>query len=168
MTSSIRWPRSPRAFRSPSAQRMASTRFDLPLPLGPTIAVMPRLKGSSVRRAKVLNPCSCSDFRYTGYAVIGVAGLSRPSKTYTWTTARVTTCIRACPRCPWQRAVASPHASRPKLRRIDIDLGCFDGDPHLIAAVEPELAHRGRCHLGNDRRQACEPHAHALALEAAV
>jgi hypothetical protein len=29
------------------------------------MAVMPRLKGNSVRRAKVLNPCSRSDFRCT-------------------------------------------------------------------------------------------------------
>src|SRR5258708_25689653 len=56
MTSSIRAPRSSRALVSPRAQRMASTRLLLPLPLGPTTAVIPRSSTTSVRRAKVLKP----------------------------------------------------------------------------------------------------------------
>src|ERR1700736_266637 len=38
-----------------------------------------------------------------------------------------------------------------KLGRIHADFRRFDGDPDLIAAVEPELAHRRRRHLGHDR-----------------
>src|SRR5437870_3103567 len=56
MTSSMRWPRSSRALVSPSPQRSASTRLLLPLPLGPTIAVMPRSNSTSLRDANVLKP----------------------------------------------------------------------------------------------------------------
>src|SRR3979411_2424028 len=54
----MRAPRSSRALVSPSAQRMASTRLLLPLPLGPTTAVTPGSRAASVRAAKVLNPLS--------------------------------------------------------------------------------------------------------------
>src|ERR1035438_10571218 len=50
ITSSMRAPRRLLADCSPSTQLMASLRFDLPQPLGPTIAAMPPpLKRSSVR-----------------------------------------------------------------------------------------------------------------------
>ena len=52
----MRAPRSSRALVSPSAQRMASTRLLLPLPLGPTIAVIPGSSPTSLRLANVLNP----------------------------------------------------------------------------------------------------------------
>src|SRR5215831_7527676 len=50
---------------SPSTQRMPSATFDLPLPFGPTIAVMPGLNSSTVRGAKLLKPCSSRRLRYT-------------------------------------------------------------------------------------------------------
>src|SRR5450631_2496006 len=56
MTSSMRAPRSSRALVSPSAQRMAATRLLLPLPLGPTMAVMPGSSSTSLCFANVLNP----------------------------------------------------------------------------------------------------------------
>src|ERR1022692_1084364 len=59
ITSSMRAPRRLLADCSPSTQLMASLRFDLPQPLGPTIAAMPPpLKRSSVRSQKDLKPCS--------------------------------------------------------------------------------------------------------------
>lgn len=57
MTSSTRFERMPRP-ASPSAQRRASTTFDLPLPFGPTIAVIPGVKAMVVLSAKVLKPLS--------------------------------------------------------------------------------------------------------------
>src|SRR2546430_16589488 len=54
------------------------------------------------------------------------------------------------------------------LRGVDVDLRRLDTNPDAVTAVEPELAHRGRCHLGDDRRQAREPHADAIALEVEV
>ena len=59
-TSLISWPRRCLALCSPSTQRSASTMFDLPQPLGPTTAVMPRGKVSVVRSLKDLNPISSS------------------------------------------------------------------------------------------------------------
>src|SRR3984893_14907187 len=52
----IRWPRSSRAWVEQAAQRTASTRLLFPLPLGPTIAVMPRSRVTSARDANVLKP----------------------------------------------------------------------------------------------------------------
>src|SRR5580704_3896498 len=52
----MRCPRSSRAFVSPRAQRTASTRLLFPLPFGPTMAVIPGSKSTSLRAAKVLNP----------------------------------------------------------------------------------------------------------------
>lgn len=63
-TSSIRLPRRLRVDCSPSTQRMASTRLDLPEPLGPTIAVIPLLKSSRVLSGKDLKPWISRDFRY--------------------------------------------------------------------------------------------------------
>src|SRR5262249_14780837 len=65
MMSSLFLPRSWRMLCSPSTHRIASARFDFPLPLGPTIAVMPGLNSSTVRGAKLLNPCNSRRLRYT-------------------------------------------------------------------------------------------------------
>ena len=67
ITSSIFWPRREREFCSPMTQRMASEIFDLPLPLGPTIAVMSCPKVTTVLSGKDLKPCSSSCFRYIDY-----------------------------------------------------------------------------------------------------
>src|SRR5687767_5275468 len=58
ITSSILPPRSSRADCSPSTQRTASETFDLPQPLGPTIAVTPDSKVSETVSAKDLKPDS--------------------------------------------------------------------------------------------------------------
>src|SRR6266849_4606882 len=57
----MRAPRKLFADCSPSTQLMASLRFDLPHPFGPTIAAIPPpLNRSSVRSQKDLKPCSSS------------------------------------------------------------------------------------------------------------
>ena len=56
ITSSISPPRSRLAEVSPITQRSASTRFDLPQPLGPTMPVRPGPTVSSVASTKDLNP----------------------------------------------------------------------------------------------------------------
>src|ERR1700736_1536791 len=48
---------------SPSTQRIASTRLDLPEPLGPTTAVVPSTKSSVVASANVLKPKTLRDLR---------------------------------------------------------------------------------------------------------
>src|ERR1041385_576207 len=60
MTSSIFPPRSRRADCSPSTQRTASETFDLPQPLGPTMAVTPSSKSSVTVSANDLKPESSS------------------------------------------------------------------------------------------------------------
>src|SRR5687767_10589749 len=54
-------PRRRRGACSPIAQRMASTTFDLPQPLGPTIAVMPGWNAKLVLSTKLLKPLIWSD-----------------------------------------------------------------------------------------------------------
>ncbi len=66
MTSSIFCERRLREDCSPSTQRMASTRFDLPEPLGPTTAVVPGVKSSVVASANVLKPKTLSDLSRIG------------------------------------------------------------------------------------------------------
>ena len=56
MTSSILLPRKLLADCSPKTQRMASERLDLPDPLGPTTAVIPRSNSMTVLSAKDLKP----------------------------------------------------------------------------------------------------------------
>src|SRR5579883_666349 len=56
MTSSSERPRKLLVDVSPKTQRNASTKFDLPDPLGPTIAVTPSPNSSAVGSANVLNP----------------------------------------------------------------------------------------------------------------
>src|SRR5262245_64047954 len=51
-------PRRWRGFCSPITQRSASITFDLPQPLGPTIAEMPRSNANRVLSAKDLKPTS--------------------------------------------------------------------------------------------------------------
>ena len=53
---------------SPMTQRNASNRFDLPQPLGPTIAVSPGSRWSSVGSTKDLNPESLSRVNFNGNA----------------------------------------------------------------------------------------------------
>src|SRR5688572_20549065 len=60
ITSSILPPRSRRADCSPSTQRTASETFDLPQPLGPTMAVTPSSKVRLTVSAKDLKPESSS------------------------------------------------------------------------------------------------------------
>ena len=65
MTSSIFAPRRVLLLCSPMTQRMASEIFDLPEPLGPTMAVISSPKRISVLSGKDLKPCNSNDFRYT-------------------------------------------------------------------------------------------------------
>jgi hypothetical protein len=58
ITSAISPPRRLLALCSPRVQRTASTMFDLPLPFGPTMAVMPSPKSKVVLSAKLLKPTS--------------------------------------------------------------------------------------------------------------
>ena len=60
MTSSISPPRMRLAEVSPITQRSASTRLDLPQPLGPTMPVSPGSIESSVGSTKDLKPLSRS------------------------------------------------------------------------------------------------------------
>src|SRR5438045_9473710 len=64
ITSAISPPRSALADCSPSTQRIASETFDLPQPLGPTMAVTPGWKFKEVLSAKDLNPKTVKFLRY--------------------------------------------------------------------------------------------------------
>src|SRR5262245_2146850 len=64
ITSAISLPRSALADCSPSTQRTASDTFDLPHPLGPTMAVTPGWKLREVLSAKDLKPRTVRFFRY--------------------------------------------------------------------------------------------------------
>src|SRR5690606_32150169 len=63
ITSSIFPPRNDLALCSPSTQRIESEILLLPLPFGPTTAVMPRTNSSSVRSANDLKPDSSIRFK---------------------------------------------------------------------------------------------------------
>src|SRR5680860_1921197 len=65
MTSDIEPPRTFFAECVPSTYAMASTTFDLPDPLGPTITVIPGSTSSTVRSANDLNPRIERDVRNT-------------------------------------------------------------------------------------------------------
>src|SRR5277367_5867142 len=73
MTSCMCTPRSSRADCSPSTHEMASEIFDLPQPLGPTMAVMPSpWKRRSVRSQNDLKPRICSFFSFSNsYSLSG-------------------------------------------------------------------------------------------------
>src|SRR5213592_2899203 len=62
MTSAISPPRRLLADCSPSTQRTASTMLDLPLPLGPTMAVTPGGNSKTVLSAKLLKPTNSRRF----------------------------------------------------------------------------------------------------------
>src|SRR5437879_12689594 len=64
ITSAISPPRSALADCSPSTQRIASETFDLPHPLGPTMAVTPGSKFKEVLSAKDLKPKTVKFLRY--------------------------------------------------------------------------------------------------------
>src|SRR4030095_4750666 len=64
ITSAISPPRSALADCSPSTQRIASETFDLPQPLGPTMAVTPGRKLSEVLSGKDLKPRTVRFFKY--------------------------------------------------------------------------------------------------------
>ena len=66
ITSSMPPPRTWRGAVSPMTQRSASTRFDLPQPLGPTIPVRPGSMCSSVASTKDLKPATLSFVTCTG------------------------------------------------------------------------------------------------------
>ena len=63
ITSSIFAPRKFRILCSPNAQRIASDKLLLPLPFGPTIALIPGLNSSSVLSANDLKPKTSNFFR---------------------------------------------------------------------------------------------------------
>ena len=65
MTSSILPPRSVFVRCSPMTHRMASDMFDLPLPFGPTIAVISWSKFRRVLSGKDLKPWISNAFKYT-------------------------------------------------------------------------------------------------------
>src|SRR5436190_12622055 len=64
ITSAISPPRKALADCSPSTQRIASDTFDLPHPLGPTMAVTPGRKLSEVLSANDLKPRTVKFLRY--------------------------------------------------------------------------------------------------------
>src|SRR4051794_26377355 len=66
MTSSILPPRRDFAPCSPITHASASTTFDLPEPLGPTMQVIPGSSWRVVEEAKDLNPFRVRLFRYNG------------------------------------------------------------------------------------------------------
>src|SRR6266576_4027063 len=70
ITSAISPPRRALADCSPSTQRIASDTFDLPHPLGPTMAVTPGWKLREVLSAKDLNPKTVKFLRYMSFAKI--------------------------------------------------------------------------------------------------
>ncbi len=72
ITSSSRRARTLRDDCSPRTQRIDSATLLLPVPLGPTMAVMPGAKSNSVLLLKLLKPCSSRRFRYMAH--LGFAG----------------------------------------------------------------------------------------------
>src|ERR1700743_2635973 len=68
ITSSISEPRTEVGRVSPSTQRMASNRLDLPQPFGPTTAVRPGSMKSSVGSTKDLKPDILSRLNFNEYA----------------------------------------------------------------------------------------------------
>ena len=72
ITSAMCPPRSARAPCSPRAQLIASTRFDLPEPLGPTITDTPGTNSRTCLSAKDLNPRIVIDRRNIGRMLTGL------------------------------------------------------------------------------------------------
>src|SRR3954465_13002888 len=78
ITSAISPPRNALADCSPSTHLIASDTFDLPHPLGPTIAVTPGKKFRDVLSAKDLNPNTVRFFRYMIFPINTT--IARPCK----------------------------------------------------------------------------------------
>src|SRR5271170_5236633 len=77
ITSSMRDPRKVLADCSPSTQEIASAIFDLPQPLGPTMAAMPSPWNlRSVRSQNDLKPRICSRFSLSNVNSLGQAAAS--------------------------------------------------------------------------------------------
>ena len=66
ITSAMAPPRRARAPCSPRTQLIASTRLDLPEPLGPTMTETPGMNSRTVLSAKLLNPRIVIERRNTG------------------------------------------------------------------------------------------------------
>jgi len=67
MTSSIFLPRSALTRCSPMTQRIASTTFDFPQPLGPTTALTPREKSITTLSRKDLKPAISRRFSFINH-----------------------------------------------------------------------------------------------------
>ncbi len=87
---------------SPSTQRIASDTFDLPHPLGPTIAIMPGSNVSRVLSAKLLKPMMSSCLRY-------IEAYTRPRL---MRCSAISTAFSAAPRRSWS---PDTNMSRPFL-----------------------------------------------------
>src|SRR5436305_8951564 len=121
ISSSFFFARSTRALFSPSAQRIASAKFDLPDPLGPMIAVMPGANSRVVLCTNDLNPVTVSVLN------TALGALTPPSITFS--SSSFTCSPRAAtppPRLPVRRA-STPHCRArhdhplPLQRRIRVD-----------------------------------------------
>src|SRR5438477_2005891 len=136
ITSAISPPRSDLADCSPSTQRIASSRLDLPQPFGPTIAVTPSWKLKVVLSAKDLKPKRSSDCRCMPpppnivLPVNIVAFVPRQAKSHNL----------------WARRDAQP---QHLVLRQNVDLSCFHRSNHAPSAdgrrgddVDPT---RGNC-----------------------
>ena len=119
MTSSVRRIRSERPC-SPSAQRSASARFDLPEPLGPTTALMPGPNSTSVRSANDLNPWTRRPRRRAGAL----------------TARRPAPARRRDPRTPTRPALAASTLAAQDLERLR--RGRRLGDPARRPFAHPE------------------------------
>ena len=80
MTSSIFGVRRLFADWVPRTHDSASTRLDLPEPLGPTTTVTPGRNSRRVRSANDLNPVSFSDFRYKACSATWLFGSLPPGE----------------------------------------------------------------------------------------
>ena len=128
ITSSILPPRSSRADCSPSTQRTASETFDLPQPLGPTMAVTPSSKVRVTVSANDLKPDSSSLVSFMRVPEVGVTGWRRGCRVLR--ASRRTTACRSCDRSPppargWRR----DPARRGRPRRCGAGASTEAGSP---------------------------------------
>ena len=82
ITSSMPAPRIDLALLSPITQRMASSKLDLPQPLGPTIPVSPLSLLSSAGSTKLLKPTSFSFFIRNGLSPLRLWCCYAPPEPY--------------------------------------------------------------------------------------
>src|SRR5204862_3383848 len=138
ITSSILPPRNRRGDCSPSTQRTASEMFDLPQPLGPTMAVTPASNGSSTVPANDLKPDSSSRLSLMpgGSSGFGL-GLIDPVRAAE---------LAADPFGDLARRVRPQHDAIPFVgRRGRQDFGRQPGAPQLLReALRPVLVLRHR------------------------